>query len=420
MRKWILLFLAAGLFGQAPQALAETGMKYISTAGDYIGQGLEQKFEPPSASITALGSANQVEINVTDANNWWTLDFAAPADSALTPGTYPDATRYPFNSPTSPGMSMYGDGRGCNTLTGWFKVREYELDGSGNVSKLAIDFIQHCEGNGAPLYGSVRVNSDLALQVPDLVVSAGADFSVISGERAKLDGSGSATRKTRKLTYQWTQLDGPAVALSNPASATPRFVAPDVGPEGARLHFQLQVTDGAGKSGKDNVVVIVSSPTSRRTEVSFRGDAGDYITGGRHWNYNPNNSSIDFSRNYDGGVSVSISGDTWWYVDTAPRYGTHFGPGKYLKAQRYPFQDQDAPGLSLDGDGRGCNTLTGKFIVYEARFDDVGNPLKIDMSFVQHCEGGEPAAHGEILLNAVPHQVLQQRMRAARQYYGTR
>ena len=53
----------------------------------------------------------------------WTLDFATPQGQALTAGTtYDNVARYPFQTSTQPGLSLYGDGRGCNTVTGSFTV----------------------------------------------------------------------------------------------------------------------------------------------------------------------------------------------------------------------------------------------------------------------------------------------------------
>lgn len=419
MSKKLKAALAVMLAIQAVAAFAVTGMKYISTAGDYIGQGITQTYLPPDASISAQGTASSTAVTVTDPNNWWSIEFASPADSTLAPGGYPDAARYPFNSPMAPGLSMTGNGRGCNTLKGWFRVREYEVDANGTVSKMAIDFLQNCEVTGPPLYGAVRINSDYPLVVPETAAIAGADFDVLSEETGTLDATQSFSRKHSPLAYRWTQVDGPAVALDNASSPTPSFAAPKVGKEGDTLRFRLDTRDKSGHLSHDHVIVLVMSPRAPRTEISFHGDPGDYITQGNSYRYNPTNSLIQFSRNFDGGVSASISGDTWWNLDTASPTGTSFGPGAYLHAQRFPFQDATSPGLDFSGDGRGCNTLTGNFIVYQSKFDNLGNPTKLDITFKQHCEGAAPAAYGELLLNAVPHKVVQAKLRAARLRYGS-
>lgn len=412
-------FLIVGLLTlQATTALAVTGLKFISTRGDYIGQGDRATYQPPDATLTASGDAGSVHVTVTTASDWWTLDFAAPTGSALARGGYADAARYPFQSPLGAGLSMSGNGRGCNTLKGWFRVLEYERDASGAVTRLAIDFVQNCEVTGPPLYASVRINSKRPLVVPDLAAVAGPDGAVLEGEVAALDGSQSFARRNGPLAYRWTQLDGPAVALDDATAVRPGFTAPAVGTEGATLQFRLEVTDTTGRTAKDHVIVIVDSASAPRTQISFRGDAGDYITGGQTYRYDTRNAVIGFSRNFDNGVSASISGDTWWYLDLAAPGDVALVPGTYLNAQRFPFQDPGTPGLSLSGDGRGCNTLTGQFVVHQAEYDAAGAPIKLDISFEQHCEGGAPAAYGEVLLNAVPHATLARRLRAARQRYG--
>jgi hypothetical protein len=80
---------------------------------------------------------------------WWNLDFApSQGGEQLGVGVYEDAERFPFQSPTSPGLSVSGSGRGCNTLTGRFEVLELEITPGGDVARLAVDFEQHCERAG--------------------------------------------------------------------------------------------------------------------------------------------------------------------------------------------------------------------------------------------------------------------------------
>ena len=43
--------------------------------------------------------------------------------------------------------------------------------------------------------------------------------------------------------YQWIQIAGTPVQLSDPSSVYPAFIAPNVGPDGEALTFQLTVTD---------------------------------------------------------------------------------------------------------------------------------------------------------------------------------
>ncbi|WFE50399.1 hypothetical protein [Micromonospora sp. WMMD1155] len=133
--------------------------------------------------------------------------------------------------------------------------------------------------------------------------------------------------------------------------------------------------------------------------VSFSGDPGDYITGGDSYSYSTDggdqlttNGSVDNSR-----VSVSISGynGDWWSVNFDAPGSAALAPGTYEKATRYPFNGA-GPGLDLSGNGRGCNELTGTFTVINAVFGPNGYVQTFDATFEQHCEGGTPAARGEV------------------------
>ena len=204
------------------------------------------------------------------------------------------------------------------------------------------------------------------------------------------------------------------MTLDDATAVRPTFNAPAVDPAGATLRFRLTVTESSGRSAVDEVLVLVLGAGTERTRLDFRGDAGDYITGGASYRYDTSNAVLNFSRNFDNGISLSVNGATWWNLDFAAPGDVPLVPGTYTGAVRFPFQGATEPGLSLSGDGRGCNTLTGQFTVHQAEYDAEGKPSRLDITFEQHCEGAVPGAYGELLLNAVPRDVLAQRLRAAR------
>jgi hypothetical protein len=88
---------------------------------------------------------------------FWFFNVAAPLGTPLAPGAYEDATRWPFQSPTQPGLDVSGDGRGCNMLTGRFDVLEAKFGPHGYVERFHAMFEQHCEGGNAALHGEVRI-----------------------------------------------------------------------------------------------------------------------------------------------------------------------------------------------------------------------------------------------------------------------
>lgn len=67
--------------------------------------------------------------------------------------------------------------------------------------------------------------------------------------------------------------------------------------------------------------------------------------------------------------------------------------GPYEGAQRAPFEDDGRPGLSVSGDGRGCNRLSGSFEVHELAVENDALQA-ITATWSQYCELGDPVLLG--------------------------
>jgi len=134
-----------------------------SEPGDYIGQGMEQLYTSADSSFSASlqpgGSYFHASVIQGPYTHWWYIDIAAPAGQPLQIGSYTGAERYPFESPAEPGLSVYGDGRGCNTLTGQFDVNDVEFAPTGELLVFDATFEQHCEGATAALFGRIRIEN---------------------------------------------------------------------------------------------------------------------------------------------------------------------------------------------------------------------------------------------------------------------
>ena len=141
--------------------------------------------------------------------------------------------------------------------------------------------------------------------------------------------------------------------------------------------------------------------------IELVSDPGDYIGQGQTYRYDDSNADIRFTRNYDNGIGVSIlnlPGATYnrWTLNLAAPGNAEIQPGVYEAATRFPFQSIDKPGLSFSGNGRGCNTLTGRFEVFAVEYDGAGDVLGLSATFEQHCEDQTPALRGSIVFNTIP------------------
>jgi len=140
-----------------------------------------------------------------------------------------------------------------------------------NVSAVRPTFTAPNVGpSGASLGFQLTVTDSGGLQSTDACIvnvvwinlpptaDAGADQTVNEGDTVMLDGSNSSDLDDGIASYSWTQTGGPSVTLSSTTAVQPTFAAPNVGPSGTSLTFQLTVTDNGGLQATSTCVVNVS------------------------------------------------------------------------------------------------------------------------------------------------------------------
>ena len=86
------------------------------------------------------------------------------------------------------------------------------------------------------------------------VADAGSNQTVAHSTRVVMDGSESADGDGDGITYEWTQVGGEEVSLSNTAVASPTFTAPQ---RAQHLRFRLTVSDGMNAAEPSEVVITV-------------------------------------------------------------------------------------------------------------------------------------------------------------------
>jgi hypothetical protein len=105
------------------------------------------------------------------------------------------------------------------------------------------------------------------------VARAAGPAAVAPGAAVGITATGSTDPDGDPLAYAWTQTDGPAVALSDPASAAPTFTAPAVA-AATPLAFALAVTDGAAVATATLAITVRRSrPTPTATAFPRRSTA---------------------------------------------------------------------------------------------------------------------------------------------------
>jgi photosystem II stability/assembly factor-like uncharacterized protein len=98
---------------------------------------------------------------------------------------------------------------------------------------------------------------------------AGSDQNVDEGMVVMLDGSNSTDPDDGIASYQWTQLSGVSVTLSDAAAIQPTFTPPEVDSAGATLTFRLKVTDVGGLSATDTLSITVNDLTPPDVPVIY-------------------------------------------------------------------------------------------------------------------------------------------------------
>src|SRR5260370_15791141 len=163
----LLILFGLSIFGVTTQAQV-TSLTLNSDPGDFVGQGQFLFLHPADGTFTAQQNFDQgasFAFNTTSFSQFWSLDFAAPNNQPLTVGTYLGAARFPFHASNQPGLSVFGDGRGCNTLTGSFQVLQVTYGSGNSIAAFDTTFVQFCNGGAAALRGEIRFNANVVVNL---------------------------------------------------------------------------------------------------------------------------------------------------------------------------------------------------------------------------------------------------------------
>lgn len=145
-------------------------------------------------------------------------------------------------------------------------------------------------------------------------------------------------------------------------------------------------------------------PLAAATFVQLTGEPGEYVSGGNSYYFTRSDGTFAFQTQFDKAITIQFRQTSppyhWFDLTFKPYPGERLEPGIYPDATRWPFQIQ-RPGLTVAGDGRGCNMSSGNFEVISSTYDANGNIQSLHVRFEQFCESpSAPRLSGEALLEA--------------------
>ena len=188
-----------------------TGFCLQSDVGDYIGQGKTYFGQGPTSVTLTPSSSNKIELHIQDTradsggSYSWDANFAPAAGGLLVPGLFDPAQRYPFQAGSFAGLSIYGNGSGCNTVTGKFSIEELARDPAAGITRLSVTFEQHCEGGTAALRGVINFQATGAPEPtpgPDKVINLNGKIFPASCLRSQVQrgiGLDATNRRLAKI-----------------------------------------------------------------------------------------------------------------------------------------------------------------------------------------------------------------------------
>jgi hypothetical protein len=185
----------------------------------------------------------------------WHAVFVPPPGERLRVRTYSNVRRWPFND-GRPGMTVTGEGRGCNKIHGSFTVQQVTFTKAGRLVRLDLSFHQYCDSYGAALHGRLRYNASQDTRGPGTVSAATARRV---GDRIHVTWANPSSTDFARSTVRWYHGPGPAAQFTDvghPAAPTSRRSAVFSAAPDRRVTISIIATDVNGNPGATTVLSV--------------------------------------------------------------------------------------------------------------------------------------------------------------------
>lgn len=151
------------------------------------------------------------------------------------------------------------------------------------------------------------------------------------------------------------------------------------------------------------VVPATSSATGLDWSVALFSDRGEFVGQHEQHIYRPGNATLTIGAATDVlRLKVEQPSGLGFSIDLAAPAGEQLTVGRYDGAERVPFQRPGHPGLTIDGEGRGCSSVVGSFEIKELVKGPDDSVERLWLLYEHHCEGDPPALFGEVRIGMPP------------------
>jgi hypothetical protein len=121
-----------------------------------------------------------------------------------------------------------------------------------------------------------------------------------------------------------------------------------------------------------------------RIEIS--GSPGEYLTDGRERSFLSDADQFLLEEEL-GKIRIDVNSGSW-EIDLSTSDGRPFTARRYAGAQRDGFADSGHPGMSVSGEGHGCNEIAGEFTIRDISYKE-NRLVHLSAIGIQHCDGSK-------------------------------
>ena len=378
MRRATSRLLLAVLLAVGGAALAEdeTFLYFNSQPGDYILYGRELTLTPSDGAISTRRVDGGVLVGYTSGDSWWTLAFVPPAGTDLAPGAYEWTMSWREQSPTMPGLAVYGNGRHATRSSAASRsskpsttTQARSASSPSTTSSTASWRRRRSSAPCASTPAGPSARSSPSVRPGDTRATAKRRLSS-SSSRSPLPRTSPSPFATRR----WT-------ARPRPESTTPQTTGMETFAVGETRKLLYVPLIGDVEEEPDETFVL-SLSDAQGAPIAFSQGLGtivsddpcrsylyfdDRLVEGRQFSVTPVDGNITVER-VDGAIHADFDGFQDYLLRFGPPAGSTLTPGGYVKATRHPSLSPNTPGLDVTWHHTGWGDIGGQFVVLEAEY----------------------------------------------------